>query len=113
MDDMEKQIARRVKQRFFDKDEQIDLKPETIRGVAERLESFYLFGIDADLNGRLFENFLSATMRGKDLGQYFTPRTLVKLGVGLGDLKTADCILDGCCGTGVLNRSGFTGGSKS
>ena len=68
MDDMEKQIARRVRQRFFDNDEQIDLKPDTIRGVAERLESFYLFGIDADLNGRLFENFLSATMRGKDWG---------------------------------------------
>ncbi len=26
MDDMEKQIARRVRKRFFDKDEQIDLK---------------------------------------------------------------------------------------
>ena len=39
-------------------------------------------------------------MRGKDLGQYFTPRTLVKLGVGLGDLKTTNFVLDGCCGTG-------------
>lgn len=39
-------------------------------------------------------------MRGKDLGQYFTPRTLVKLGVGLGNLKTTDMMLDGCCGTG-------------
>ena len=100
MDGVEKQIALRVRKRFFDEGERINLKPETIRGVVERLEGLYLFGIDADLNGRLFENFLSATMRGKDLGQYFTPRTLVKMGVGLGDLKTTDYVLDGCCGTG-------------
>ena len=100
MVDVERQIARRVRKRFFDEGEQINLKPETIRGVVDRLENLYLFGIDADLNGRLFENFLSATMRGKDLGQYFTPRTIVKLGVGLGDLLTTDLVLDGCCGTG-------------
>ncbi len=100
MDYVETQIARRVRKRFFDEGEQINLKPETIRGVVERLEGLYLFGIDADLNGRLFENFLSATMRGKDLGQYFTPRTLVKLGVGLGQLNATDVVLDGCCGTG-------------
>ena len=100
MKDVETQIARRLRKRFFDEGEQINLKPETIRGVVERLEGIYLFGIDADLNGRLFENFLSATMRGKDLGQYFTPRTLVKLGVGLGQLSTTDFVLDGCCGTG-------------
>jgi len=42
-----------------------------------RLEHTFLFGIDVDLNGRLFETFLSATMRGKDLGQFFTPRSIV------------------------------------
>ena len=100
MNEVEREIARRVRKRFFDIGEQINLKPETIKGVVERMENLYLFGIDADLNGRLFENFLSATMRGKDLGQYFTPRTIVKLGVGLADLKPSDLVLDGCCGTG-------------
>ena len=100
MEDVEKQIARRVRKRFFDENGHIELRPETIRGVVEQLEKLFLFGIDADLNGRLFENFLGATMRGKDLGQYFTPRTLVKMGVGLGDLKITDYVLDGCCGTG-------------
>ena len=37
---------------------------------------------------------------GMDLGQYFTPRTLVNMGVGLGDLNTTGLVLDGCCGTG-------------
>ncbi|MYF07675.1 MAG: N-6 DNA methylase [Rhodospirillaceae bacterium] len=100
MNQVETEIALQVRKRFFDKGDHINLKPETIRGVVKRLEGLYLFGIDADLNGRLFEDFLSATMRGKDLGQYFTPRTVVKLGVGLGDLKADDMVLDGCCGTG-------------
>lgn len=100
MNEVEKEIAMKIRKRFFDQGEEIILKPETIKGVIARLESLYLFGIDADLNGRLFENFLSATMRGKDLGQYFTPRTLVKLGVGLGDLRPSYYVLDGCCGTG-------------
>ena len=100
MDGVDKEIAQRLRKRFFDEGARISLMPETIKGVVKRLEGLYLFGIDADLNGRLFEDFLSATMRGKDLGQYFTPRTIVKLGVGLGDLKTTDMVLDGCCGTG-------------
>ena len=100
MDDVETQIAKKIRKPFFDKGDEINLKPETIKAVVGLLEGLYLFGIDADLNGRLFENFLSATMRGKDLGQYFTPRTLVKLGVGLGDPKPTDRVLDGCCGTG-------------
>jgi len=100
MKDVERDIAKQVRKRFFDEGDRINLKPETIRGVVKHLEGLYLFGIDADLNGRLFEDFLSATMRGKDLGQYFTPRTIVKLGVGLGDLETTNMVLDGCCGTG-------------
>lgn len=63
-----------------------------------------MFGIDEDLNGRLFETFLNATMRGKDLGQYFTPRSIVKLMTRMATLKVSrrhtDRVLDACCGTG-------------
>ena len=41
MDDVERQIAKRVRKRFFDEGEHINLKPETIRGVVERLERLY------------------------------------------------------------------------
>jgi len=34
---------------------------ETIKAIAERLQGTGLFGIDADLNGRLFETFLNST----------------------------------------------------
>lgn len=110
MDDMERDIARRTRKRIFREGDRINLRPETVAGVVRRLEKLFLFGIDADLNGRLFETFLNATMRGKDLGQFFTPRSLVKLGVKLAQLKVdvpmadgtrhTDLVLDACCGTG-------------
>ena len=84
---MENEIAIGERKRIFDSNAIINLKAETIYGVVKKLEKLYLFGIDADLNGRLFETFLNATMRGKDLGQFFTPRSLVKLGVGLSQIK--------------------------
>jgi len=110
MSDLEVDIARGKRKRIFDQNDVIRLKPETIQGVVGKLEGIFLFGIDADLNGRLFETFLNATMRGKDLGQFFTPRSLVKLGVGLAQLKVVvpveggtrhtDTIVDACCGSG-------------
>ena len=109
MDEMERDIARDTRKRIFEVGSQIKLKPETIQGVVKKLEKLFLFGIDADLNGRLFEIFLNATMRGKDLGQFFTPRSVVKLGVKLAQLKVdtpqqdgsrhTDLVLDACCGT--------------
>jgi type I restriction enzyme M protein len=101
---IEKDIAARKKKRIFARDENIDLRPDTIRAVVERLQHYDMFGIDEDLNGRLFEAFLNATMRGKELGQYFTPRNIVKLITRLADLKVTrshvDRTLDACCGTG-------------
>ncbi len=110
INEMERDIATGLRKRIFERNDHIRLKEETILGVVKKLESIYLFGIDADLNGRLFETFLNATMRGKDLGQYFTPRSVVKLGVRLCQLKVhssngsgipkSDTVMDACCGTG-------------
>lgn len=107
---MEREIATGKRRRVFNANEKINLTPETIRSVIKKIENIYLFGIDADLNGRLFETFLNATMRGRDLGQYFTPRSIAKLGAKLAKIKVhaplpdgswhTDVVLDGCCGTG-------------
>jgi type I restriction enzyme M protein len=107
---MERDIETGKRKRIFDSDEKIDLSPETIRGVIKKIEHIFLFGIDVDLNGRLFETFLNATMRGKDLGQYFTPRSVIKLALKLTNLRVnmrkpdgsyhTDLVIDACCGTG-------------
>ena len=110
IEEMEQEIFTGKRRRIFDNNERINLTSETIKSVVEKIENIYLFGIDADLNGRLFETFLNATMRGKDLGQYFTPRSIAKLGTKLAMIKVntplpdgswhTDIVLDGCCGTG-------------
>jgi type I restriction enzyme M protein len=102
--DLEHEIRNNRKKRIFPEGTRIKLHAGTVKEVVRKLQNVYLFGIDADLNGRLFETFLSATMRGKDLGQFFTPRSVAKLGTLLADPKvdktSFDIVLDGCCGTG-------------
>ena len=97
-------IDKNKKKRIFNIDENIQLKPTTIKGVVKKLEKYDFFGIDEDLNGRLFETFINSTMRGEALGQYFTPRSIVLLGTLLADLqsndKHIDKVLDASCGTG-------------
>ena len=101
---LEDQIARGRKKRIFNQGERIKLSPDTIRDAVEFLEHFDLFSVDEDLNGRLFETFLTATMRGSDLGQFFTPRSVVKFMTQLADLTATrhnmERVLDGCCGSG-------------
>lgn len=108
--DLEKDITVRKKKRIFKPDEELYLKPSTIREIVKLIEHLNLSVVEEDWNGRVFENFLSATIRGKELGQFFTPRTVVRFMVQLADLKIKynrkeskyepDLILDGCCGTG-------------
>lgn len=101
---IEEEISREQKKRLFDKGEEIRLKRETIKEVVRRLEHYDMYGIDEDLNGRLFETFLSAIMRGQALGQFFTPRSIVKLMVLMANLEANDTkisyVLDACCGSG-------------
>ena len=103
---LEEEIAQKKRKRIFETQERLRLSPGTTKRVVQQLENFYLFGIDEDLNGRMFEAFLAAIMRGKSLGQYFTPRSVTKLMVRLADLKATsqkdgiERVLDACCGTG-------------
>ncbi|MFD6589368.1 N-6 DNA methylase [Streptomyces anulatus] len=102
--DLEEEIRKRNKKRIFNPGEILDLSPETIKGVVAKLQDLDLYSMDSDLNGRLFETFLNATLRGKDLGQFFTPRSVVKLATRLADLQVrrdhVDTMIDACCGTG-------------
>ena len=92
------------KKRIFEDDEKINLQSATIKEVVKLLENKDFYGIDEDLNGRMFETFLSSTVRGKDLGQFFTPRSVVKFMVKLSNIKVSkdkvDTIFDGCSGSG-------------
>ena len=105
---LQEEIKKNKKKPIFEPNEQVKLKPSTIRAVVEILQEFDLFGIDEDLNGRMFEVFLSAAVRGKNLGAFFTPRSIVELMVDMaapaitrsGGHTYIETILDGCCGSG-------------
>lgn len=103
---MEVEVKRGIKKRIFEPNEQIDLKASTIKEVVKLLEHYDLYSIDEDLNGRLFENFLEATVRGRELGQFFTPRSVVMFMSKMANFKIdfedkkPNKVLDACCGTG-------------
>lgn len=102
--DLEKEIRQGSKKRIFEADERLRLQSDTVKAVVRLMEHYDLYAIDEDLNGRMFETFLNSTMRGRELGQYFTPRSVVKLMIGLADLRAnkdhIDKTIDPCCGTG-------------
>lgn len=84
-------------------------KPETFRYIVEQLAAISFRDSTSDSKGAAFEYFVRATLKGKRLGQYFTPRPLVELMVAMiGSEKIANAaisttpirILDPACGTG-------------
>ena len=106
--ELESEVIKGTKKRIFEKNEQIELKASTIKDVIKLLEHHDLYGIDEDLNGRMFESFLEATIRGRELGQFFTPRSVVNFMSQMANLrvdfekKEFDRVLDACCGTGAF-----------
>lgn len=104
VDDLEEKVRQGTKKRIFNQNERINLNPETIKKVVKELEHIDFYAMEEDVHGRLFESFLDATIRGNDIGQFFTPRDIVNLMVEMADLnvdiKQNDSVLDACCGSG-------------
>jgi type I restriction enzyme M protein len=102
--DLDVEIRDQHKRRIFDSDENINLSPGTILRIVRELEHIDFFQMDEDVHGRMFESFLDATVRGKALGQFFTPRDIVNLMVHLADVEVSkdrvETVLDACCGSG-------------
>ena len=80
----------------------IELSFETIKKVFAKIEQydFLIYDSSVDIKGRAFEEFLPSQLRGKGLGQFFTPRSVVKFMVALSDISHKDIVLDFACGSG-------------
>lgn len=100
---LESDIASGRKKRFFDLNETINISSDTVARVVKEIEHLDFYAMEEDIHGRLFESFLDATVRGKDIGQFFTPRDVVNLMIDLADIKVSkrhiDTVLDACCGS--------------
>ncbi len=77
-------------------------KPENLKEIVNRISKLgNLLDTNSDIKGDAFEYFLKNSISvGNDLGEYFTPRHIVKLMVDLLDLKFEETVYDPCCGTG-------------
>jgi len=74
---------------------------ESVKKIIDKLSDLKLLDTDSDIKGDAFEYFLKNSVSiGTDLGEYFTPRHIVKLMVNLVDPKFGDKIYDPACGTG-------------
>ena len=84
---------------LFAKDEEIRLKFPTVREIVRLLERYNLSDTSEDVKGIAFERFLGRTFRG-EIGQFFTPREIVRFMVEMADPKFGDIICDPASGSG-------------
>lgn len=82
--------------------------PYTLRDIINKLDKLQLSTIDTDIKGDSFEYFLKqATATNNDLGEYFTPRHIVKTMINLINPKFKETIYDPFCGTGGFLTEAF------
>ena len=84
---------------LFDSEDKIRIRRESFLLILEELSSVELYDTSDDIKGIAFELFLGKTFRG-ELGQFFTPRTIVNYMVEVLNVKEGDKICDPCCGSG-------------
>jgi type I restriction enzyme M protein len=84
---------------IFEDDEEIRLRPATGREIVKLLERYNLSDTSEDIKGIAFERFLGRTFRG-EIGQFFTPRTIVEFMTRMVDPKEGDVICDPASGSG-------------
>ncbi|HKZ86560.1 MAG TPA: N-6 DNA methylase [Anaerolineae bacterium] len=84
---------------IFEEDEEIKLKPATGREIVRMLERYNLSETSEDIKGIAFERFLGRTFRG-EIGQFFTPRTIVEFMIRMVDPKEGEIICDPASGSG-------------
>lgn len=84
---------------LFEDNEIIKIRQNSFEQIIEKLEVYNLSDTQDDVKGIAFEHFLGTTFRG-ELGQYFTPRTVVDFMVEVLDPKEGERMCDPTCGSG-------------
>lgn len=87
------------KDSLFSDNAKIEIRENSFEQIIKELEVYNLSSIDDDVKGIAFEKFLGKTFRG-ELGQFFTPRTVVDFMVSVLDPQEGECVCDPCCGSG-------------
>ncbi len=79
-----------------------------IKKIVQKLNPLNLTDIDEDIKGSAFEYFMEKTTTAtNDLGEYFTPRHIVRFMVRLLNPKFGETVYDPFCGTGGFLTESF------
>lgn len=100
---LEDTIKKKLKETYGDVFESsLNIKDESILiELIELIDRIPFQNVDSDVKGDAFEYFLKNVTNGnKDLGEYYTPRHIVKMIVKLLNPSYGEKIYDPCCGTG-------------
>jgi N-6 DNA methylase len=97
-------LFEKTKQQFandhlFDDNAKIEIRENSFEQIVKELEIYNLSTTSDDVKGIAFEKFLGKTFRG-ELGQFFTPRTVVDFMVSVLDPQEGELVCDPCCGSG-------------
>lgn len=84
---------------LFEPNDIIKIRENSFEQIVKELEIYNLSTTSDDVKGIAFEKFLGRTFRG-ELGQFFTPRTIVDFMVKVLDPQEGEYICDPCCGSG-------------
>jgi type I restriction enzyme M protein len=79
--------------------EDIKLEPPIVYNVIEHLQGINFTKTDLDTKGIAFERFMEDFFKGK-MGQYFTPREIIKFCIEMFTPQENCLILDPACGSG-------------
>lgn len=88
-----------AKDNLFEQNETIKIRETSFEKIVEELQVYNLSTTSDDVKGIAFEKFLGRTFRG-ELGQFFTPRTIVEFMVSILDPQEGEYVCDPCCGSG-------------
>ncbi len=79
-------------------------EPKNMERLIDILSSFRLSSVKSDIKGMAFGHFIHSYTRGtkNDLGQYFTPRHIVKMMVHFLKPRIGETVYDPFCGTGGM-----------
>ena len=84
---------------LFDDNAKIEIRENSFEQIVKELEIYNLSTTSDDVKGIAFEQFLGKTFRG-ELGQFFTPRTIVDFMVSILDPQEGEYVCEPCCGSG-------------
>ena len=83
-------------------------KPKTLRAIVDLISPINFTATDTDVKGDAFEFFLKTVTNGnKDLGEYYTPRHIVRTMVKMVNPIHGETIYDPFCGTGGFLLEAF------